>query len=133
IGAGDRARASPYAGLAADAAARAFAFDRAARWYQNAVDLARPGTRSRAEQLPLLTKLAGALTNAGHGARASAAYLAAAELAHAVDALDLRRRAAKELVCGGYVDEGLAALLAVLRAAGVRTPRTRFAMVLSIL
>src|SRR5205823_13998391 len=48
-------------------------------------------------------------------------------------ALDLRRRAAEELVCSGHIDEGNELFQSVLLAVGIRAPRTPFGIIVSIL
>ena len=114
--AGEREKAGELAALAADRAARALAFDCACVLYKLALDL-RPGDRANARALR--TKLGDALLNAGRGAEAAAAYLDVARGAPARDAVELRRRAAEQLLISGHVDEGFEALRAVLEAAGL--------------
>ncbi|APR86336.1 Serine/threonine protein kinase [Minicystis rosea] len=138
--AGYTARAASYAIRAGDEAAHALAFDRAARLYRMALDLgaSSPTTivsssasreeaaRSR-ERRALRVKLGDALANAGRGAEAASAYLAAiADEPHMApsDALELRRRAAENHLRSGYFDEGMAGLHDVLAAAGMSVPRT---------
>jgi hypothetical protein len=124
--AGDAPRAARYAALAGDAAAAALAFDRAARLYRAALDQGPPpAVGARALQV----ELGAALGNAGRGAEAAAAYLAAIDASApaggvAVDALELRRRAAENYLRSGYFDEGMASLRAVLAAVGMRVPAT---------
>ena len=120
-GAGARERAADYAISAGDRAAEAFAFDRAAQLYRRALEL-RPQAGEPARRLR--ARLGHALANAGRGAEAAEAYLAAAEGANEAEALDLRRRAAEQLLRSGHVDEGLAALERVLAAVGMKLPRT---------
>jgi hypothetical protein len=118
---GDFARAAMYAGRAADEASGVLAFDRAARLYQMALELQPPDAPGRHA---LESKLGEALANAGRGPVAARAYLVAAGQAPSAIALDLRRRAAEQLLRSGYIDEGLEALGEVLRAVGLRLPRT---------
>jgi tetratricopeptide (TPR) repeat protein len=118
---GDFARAAMYAGRAADEASGVLAFDRAARLYQMALELQPPDAPGRHA---LEAKLGEALANAGRGAVAARAYLVAAGQAPAAMALDLRRRAAEQLLRSGHIDEGLEALGQVLRAVGLHLPRT---------
>jgi hypothetical protein len=129
-GAGDSARAATYAVAAADRAARATAFDHAAQLYRRALDLGAVGDPSRDD---LERKLADALTNAGRGADAAEVRLALAERAEKLDALDLRRRAAEQLMCSGRFDRGVEILGAELRAVGIAQPRSTVALLVSVL
>ena len=116
-GAGDDERAGDHASSAADKAAEALAFDRAAELYRIAIEYL-PEETSRARGLPV--KLGDALANAGHGARAAEEYLAAAQQTSAAQGLELKRRAAEQLLRAGYVDEGLDVLSGVLDVVGMR-------------
>jgi hypothetical protein len=149
--AGEHVRAARYAALAGDEAEQALAFDRAARLYRTALDLgpvtmgpqAAPnpgppaaGPQGDAGRRALLVKLGDALANAGRGAEAAAAYLAAIEGEPAMgqgEALDLRRRAAENYLRSGYYDEGMACLRDVLSAVGMRVPRTPSAALAALL
>jgi len=122
--AGEHARAAGYAARAGDEAAQALAFDRAARLYRTALDLGPPDVAGRRA---LELKLGDALGNAGRGAEAAAAYLAAAggdSPAAEGAALELHRRAAENYLRSGYYDEGMACLRDVLSAANLRMPST---------
>ncbi len=137
-GAGDAQRAAIYAARAAEDAAEALAFDRAARLYRLALELrAGPGSTptalDRMEAMRLSARLGDALTNAGRGAEAAAAYLAAASSAGAADALDLRRRAAEQLLRSGHIDAGLEAVRSVLAAVGMKLPRSPRTALVSLL
>ena len=112
-GAGDLCKTREYAALAADAAASALAFDRAAELYRLAMECAEgdrapePNAARAARCLGaadaareawvrgLGAKRADALVNAGRCAEAAPLYLANAAEARDLEALDLRRRAAE--------------------------------------
>ncbi|MGO8993490.1 MAG: serine/threonine-protein kinase PknK [Polyangiaceae bacterium] len=129
-GAGEPAKAARHAIGAAEQAAQTLAFDRAARLFQRAIDLV-PSTDPRMRGLR--EQLGDALANAGKPAAAAAEYERAAEGASAVDALDLRRRAAEQLLRAGEVRRGMAATRDVLTAVGLAMPRTRFGVIVSLL
>jgi eukaryotic-like serine/threonine-protein kinase len=120
-GAGDAEKAASYAVWAAGEAAEALAFDRAARLYELALEL-RP--KDGAEGAALRAKLGDALANAGRGAQAADAYRKAATMAPPGEALDLRRRAADQLLRCGHIDEALSTFRVVLAAVGMDMPDT---------
>ena len=128
--AGSRARAAVYAADAAGKAAEALAFDRAARLYELALRL---GALEASTRRDLRIKLGDALANAGRGAEAARAYLAAAEGPTAAETVELQRRAAEQLLRSGHVDEGLAVLRQVLERIGMRLPATPRGALLSFL
>src|SRR5208283_1084573 len=95
--AGRAERARTHVERAADRAAHALAFVRAARLYRLALDLC------GSEPLQSLqAKLADALANAGYGGEAGRAYLAATAGAPPEQVLDLRRRAAEQFLRSGH-------------------------------
>lgn len=118
-GAGNPERAARHAIVAAERAAAALAFDRAAALLGHALELRPPPP---AEETALREQLGDALANAGRGVQAAAAYLDAAALGSGTRALELRRRAAEQLLRAGHIDEGMAALRTVLSAVGLRIP-----------
>ncbi|HXU73907.1 MAG TPA: protein kinase [Polyangia bacterium] len=131
--AGEDVRASEYAAQAAARAFEALAFDRAARLYRLAIELmqARIDAHTDHERsvergsLRLLwARLGDALANAGRGAEAAEAYLKATTRAPATEVLDLKRRAATQLLLAGHFSEGLAALSEVMRVVDLRVPAT---------
>jgi hypothetical protein len=130
--AGDAARTAEFAAAAAEKADKALAFDRAARFYQLALDALAVDDPRRAA---LRLRLADALASAGRGQEAGEAYLTAAEAgASAVQALDLRRRAAEQFLRSGHLDRGVATLGQVVTAGGLKvapTPRRALAALLA--
>ncbi len=138
LGAGDVIKGAKHMLAAANRAAAALAFDRAARLYERTLELREHGAlqgtglTSRADQRALETKLGDALSNAGRGAKAARAYRAAAAGANAAEGLDLRRRAADQLLRSGHFDEGLAAIVDVLASIGLRLPSTPFRALLAL-
>jgi eukaryotic-like serine/threonine-protein kinase len=120
-GAEEVARAAYYYGIAAEQAAQALAFDRAAKLYRLALEL---GAQQGSPQRELRIKLGEALANAGRGVEAAREYESAAIGAEEAQALDLERRVAYHYCSSGHLQEGRAALEAVLRRVGMNLPRT---------
>lgn len=130
-GAGDAEQSARYAVRAGDRAAEALAFERAAGWYEQALAIRRPATPE--EHRALLVSIGQSRANAGRGKQAAEAFRAAAKGADAAQALDLRRRAAEQLLRSGNFDQGLEAALAVGREVGMRMPQTpRMAVLLLV-
>jgi tetratricopeptide (TPR) repeat protein len=125
---GDAARAARYSVLAAERASAAFAFDRAVALYRVALDLAAPDERGE-----LQVRLADALVNAGRGADAAEAYLAAVKGTDRRRAIDLRRRAAEHFLRSGRVDQGVATLRGVLSEVGLPMPASPRRVLVSII
>lgn len=121
-GAGQLARAADHAVAAADRASDTLAFVRASELYRQARDW---DPRDPAWTRVLLTREGDALANAARFSDAAQVLLAAAEGAARRDALDLRRRAAENLLAAGRIDDGVASLSAVLRDLGLTYPRTQ--------
>ncbi|MDX6696034.1 MAG: eukaryotic-like serine/threonine-protein kinase [Blastocatellia bacterium] len=118
LGAGELERAAAQAALAAKKAASALAFDRAAMFYRKALELAPASGESLIE---LRAGLGEALANAGRPAESAESYLAAASVVtEATRALEFQRRAAEQLLMGGYIDKGLEVIRAVLAAVGLK-------------
>jgi hypothetical protein len=127
--AGENEQAARFSVLAGDRAVQALAFDRAASLYQQALTL---GGESAALRRQLYVKLGDALANAGRGERAARAYEQAVTGAMAADALDLRQRAAVQLLRGGHWEEGIASIRGALETVGVWLPRTPFQALLQL-
>ncbi|MBI4509047.1 MAG: protein kinase [Deltaproteobacteria bacterium] len=128
--AGHHELAARYAVQAGQKASQALAWGRAVRLFRMALDLGDSdarGTRS------LRVALADALANAGNGPLAAEEYLAAAEGAPAADALDLRRRAAQQLLVTGNLDKGIATLREILASEGMSYPKTPARALLTVL
>jgi eukaryotic-like serine/threonine-protein kinase len=113
--ANEPARAAAAAERAGEQAATRLAFDRAAELFGDAIALSGP---SAVDRLRLWSLRGEALTNAGRGGEAAAAFLEAAGLADRATALGFQRRAADQLLRSGHIDDGLARLRDVLRAVG---------------
>ncbi|HTM19695.1 MAG TPA: AAA family ATPase, partial [Kofleriaceae bacterium] len=113
--------AAEYAIAAADHAAAALAFGRAATLYERARDLAGPEAPG---QRAIDVKLADALANAGRSAEAAQLYLSLVAGAAPGEALTLKRLAADHYLRAGMIDEGVTTLDAVLATVGYRLART---------
>jgi serine/threonine protein kinase len=129
-GASELERARKYFAEAAAQAAQTLAFERAAKLYRQALAL-EPRGDDNAHQL--WSGLGDALANSGRGPEAARAYLTAADGATTALALDLRRRAALQYLICGHLDEGLAELIAVLKAVGMAYQRTPLRAVISLI
>jgi serine/threonine protein kinase/tetratricopeptide (TPR) repeat protein len=139
-GAGHLDEALRHAITAAQNATNMLAFDRAAALYRVALDMHRvtrgghdASPKDRDDERALETHLGQALTNAGRGAEAAAAFLAAAKGAQVGDTLELERRAAEQLIFSGRVDEGLAVVRSVLAGVDMRLPRSPRSALVSLL
>lgn len=133
-GAGELRKTVEYAARAGDYAASTLAFDRAAELYRLALDCADPARREAGDPAgrdrvgeaariqALQTKRADALVNAGRCAEAAPLYLAAAAAAHGPSALELRRRAAEQLLVSGHIERGVEILGPVLREVSLSYP-----------
>ena len=120
-GAGQPERAAPYALDAAERAREALAFDRAASFYQTALDLAPLDPTARRE---IQVKRGDALAADGRGHHAAEVYLGAASGAPPTLGLELKRRAAEQLLRSGYLDEGYRVVRAVLDAMGMKLAKS---------
>lgn len=121
-GAGRPEAAATQATRGAERAMSALAFHHAAQLYAKSLEWApsQPGARG------VKAALGDALSNAGRGEGAAEALLAACEGAQPTEQLELRRRAAGQLLRSGHLARGLALTRAVLEAQGLslaNTPR----------
>ncbi len=127
-GAGEPARAAPFALEAADRAAAALAFDRAATLLREYIAL-RDGEVDTRTWL----NLGDALANTGHAPESAEAYLQAAELASGEAALEARQLAAHQLLISGRLEQGRAVAFGVLSSVGIRPPRGPVSTIFGIL
>jgi tetratricopeptide (TPR) repeat protein len=126
---GDYARAAEHAESAARLAAEGLAFDQAIEFYRIALRLVpKDVDRTRA----LSERLGEALANAGRGAEAAQAYLAAAEGLPEAQAVDPHRRAAEQFLLAGRIDEGMAVLKRVLATVHLALPGTPAGVLVSL-
>jgi eukaryotic-like serine/threonine-protein kinase len=128
--AGERARAVVYATAAGDQAARAFAFDRAAAWFEQSLALL-PETDGARRGLHV--KCGDVLLFAGRGALAAKHFELAAADAVPSEALELRRLAAEQYLLSGHFDRGIEASGVVLRSIGMRLPTGRLRTLVALL
>lgn len=121
-GAGDQEKAATYTLLAAEQAEAQLAFEHAAGLYTAALALGvSPARRAEIE-----TRLGDALAKSGRGADAARAYLAAAARKDDhLERVELKRRAADQLVISGHIDQGIALAQEVLATFGMSFPATR--------
>jgi serine/threonine protein kinase len=143
-------RGLDYVLKAAANAERALAFDRAARLYRRVLELgsqwgasltAASGgghdeggqdARMQDHSIDLATinrRLGDALSSAGRGPEAAAAYLNVKGVS-LDEILDMKRRAAQQLLFSGHIDEGLAVIQDVLSSIGMTLPPTKVATLL---
>jgi len=116
LGAGDTRRAAAFAAQAAGEAQAALAFERAAAFYQRALNLfSAPCPQTAA----WLVGLGDALASAGRGAEAARAYLEARPMLDEHDGLEVERRAGQQYLINGRVEEGLAVIGRVLAKVGL--------------
>ena len=119
-GGGDAVRAGTFYAAAADEAARALAFDHAARLYRRSLTLRPLAGR---DLMLLRNSLAEALANAARGAEAAEEFLAAARDATAEEVLRARARAFRAYVSSGHLAEAYALLPEMLRSVGESWPK----------
>src|SRR5262249_51538675 len=121
LGAVDPSRARLAALAAAERAAAALAFDRAAALYQLTVGM----TEDPVQRRRLVRARADVLAYAGRGEEAARAYLALSGEASGDEAIDLERLAAENLLRCGHIVDGVRHLSRVLSAFGAKVPSAR--------
>ncbi|MBK9031233.1 MAG: protein kinase [Myxococcales bacterium] len=105
--AGRDALAAAYAQAAAGHAVGALAFDQAAEFFAEAIEL---GVHDDAALRGLRIELATALMHAGRGPEAAATFVEAARGAEPAVRLDCQRQAAEQWIITGHLQQGMAAL-----------------------
>jgi len=113
------AQGRKYAVVAAERAVASLAFGRAAALYAWALDRAQ---LAPAERRPLQIALGDALSYAGQGDRAAAAYREAADGAPGEQAQELRRKAAEQYLLSGDLEQGRELLAESLRPLRIGVP-----------
>ncbi len=126
--AGDHEAEGRFLVAAAERAGRALAFDRAARLYRRALTLEIHAATTRRR---LSVALGHALRDAGRGAAAAEAYLAAVPGAGEAEVIDLLGRSAEQQLLSGHIDDGLRTLRRVLASVGLKMPSSRAMAALS--
>ncbi len=129
-GAGELGAAGGFYEQAAEQAANALAFDRAASLYRETIALR---DLLQEDERRLRVKLADALANAGRGAEAAREYLKAAEGLEGDEGYRLRERAGYQFCVAGHVDEGRETFKDVLAHLGLKVASSRKAALVSLL
>ncbi|PKN45107.1 MAG: hypothetical protein CVU59_09995 [Deltaproteobacteria bacterium HGW-Deltaproteobacteria-17] len=132
---GEKAQASELISEAADQASSALAFNRAADLYKDAIGLRREdGQDADPESLrDLFIQMGTALANAGRGRDAAYAFLEALPGSRPVEAVELKRKAANQLLLSGFIDEGLVLTDQILDAVGKRMPKSTIGILSALL
>jgi eukaryotic-like serine/threonine-protein kinase len=128
--AGERDACARYALLAGRRAVEMLAFNKAARFFEMALST---GAVDASQVSRVQLAIGNALTNAGRGKEAAAHYLAACSGAARSEQLELKQRAAEQLLYSGHVDQGLAIFEDVLGQFDVPLPRPMSPMPLDLL
>jgi len=128
--AGELDRGREHAVLAAERAVAALAFERAAELFEWSLERLPDNAPTRPA---LLRKLGDSLANAGRGKLAAEAYERAAAFASSLEALDLQRLAAEQLLRCGHVGAGIEAVSSVLARMGVHSSAHGWRSVFSVL
>jgi len=127
---GEKELAAEYAEKAGERATEALAFARAAQMYEMALGLG--STLNRGSD-GLKVKLAEALVSAGRGKEAAERFLQAARGATPSAALELRRRAAEQLLFSGHIAEGTKVVEQILAAMNMKQAQSTLGAVISFL
>jgi hypothetical protein len=132
--AGSRKKAASYAITAAENAAKALAFDRAAQFYRQAIGLGAEDWSDK-ERLERQKNLAQVLVNAGRGVEAAALYLATADFpgVDQLQRMDLRRRSAEQYLRSGHLAEGEKLIGAIAKELKIRLAEKPWQALLSLL
>ncbi len=127
--------AAVFAAKAGERAAEALAFKRAAELFRKALaNWPEPTSAEQAEALrKLQIQLGEALANAGRGMESADAYRLAVVGATPAQAIELKRRAAEQMLRSGHVEPGLTAVHEVLTAIGMKLPRTTLGAMVALL
>ena len=120
--AGDSRATFEAAIKAAQPAEYQLAFDRAAVFYEAALN---SGEAKPPEEGELYRKLADSLARAGRGRDSANAYLRAARNEAEDDPWRMKRLAMDQLMRSGYIDEAMGLFSELTRSAGVWTPKSR--------
>ncbi|MET0285988.1 MAG: protein kinase [Polyangiales bacterium] len=121
LSAGDAGHAASYAARAAEGAARALAFDSAARCYELALSW---GSHSALERRALQVGLAEALANSGRGSDAGEVFQRAADGAGGEVRATLLASAVDQLLRAGQLEQGLTLGDQLLRELGLGNAQT---------
>jgi predicted Ser/Thr protein kinase len=128
-GAGCYARAKEYSVIIAEKAETLLAYDHAATMFLFALEL----TNEQSEDWTQLNlRCAEALTKAGRGAEAAAAYVRAARGLPKEKQLPLHSAAVEQWIRSGHVEKGVGLLRQTLEAVGIDWPETTTSAVLSL-
>jgi eukaryotic-like serine/threonine-protein kinase len=130
LGAGESERGGRFAQKAAERAAGALAFDQAARLFHTAIETLPTDSPKLGK---LHARLGEVLGLAGRGEESGRAYIVAAEMAPAGERGGLQRAASAQLLAAGRIEEGGLMLRRVLSSAGVESPRSPLATLLSLM
>ncbi|MGC6415530.1 MAG: serine/threonine-protein kinase PknK [Bradymonadia bacterium] len=139
VQAGDFDRARQYTAESARMADNKLAFEHAAKLYDQALEIHRESVTipasadAVAEEVELLTALGEALCNSGRAHQSAKIFLEAAAKAEPDNALQLKLKAAINLMLSGSIHQSVDVLSEVMKNAGIPLPRTSQEAVPSLL